>query len=211
MSEPPLESFLRDSQTVMASLKSPRMVANSARRLCCDGGDGVLVPMNDEVDDRGKDATDELGLWVGVGEGEGDPKSLLVEENSLEGKRRLLEKDSLQSKTFFSIQGIRHPITNSLTNLDVCWMSPCINRSELSGTGSEVLAVPLAFVFFVVRIIGGESGTLGHGSRGIGCGTGTAGGGGDDKERGNRYTSMPNCFLTALNSALASSSDSDES
>lgn len=44
----------------------------------------------DDVDDRGRDATDEEVWCVGGGVGEGDPKSLLVEENSREGRRRLL-------------------------------------------------------------------------------------------------------------------------
>lgn len=85
--EPPFESFLSDSQTVTASLWSPRTVANSARRRCCVGG--ALGPLNNVVDVRGKDAAEELELCEG--EGEGDPKNLLVDENSLEGKRRLLE------------------------------------------------------------------------------------------------------------------------
>lgn len=50
-----------------------------------------MGPLSDEVDDRGRDATEETGLCVGEGDGEGDPKSRRVEEKSREGKRRLLE------------------------------------------------------------------------------------------------------------------------
>jgi hypothetical protein len=49
------------------------------------------MPLSEDVDGRGRDATDEEVLYVGESEGEGDPKSLLVEENNREGSRRLFE------------------------------------------------------------------------------------------------------------------------
>jgi hypothetical protein len=99
-----------------------------------------VLELLDDVDDRGRDATEEDVWWVCEGTGDDVPNNLLVEENNREGRRRLLEnliklalgtKDriqglltaSLQSNTFFSIQGIKQPTTNSLANLDVCWIS----------------------------------------------------------------------------------------
>jgi len=66
-----------------------------------------------------------------------------------------------------------------------------------------LFTLPLTLASFEFRVTRGESTILDRGRRGIGGGTGTGGGGGDGNKRGNRYTSIPNCFLTALNSALA--------
>lgn len=82
-------------------------------------------------------------------------------------------------------------------------MSPCSSSNEFGGAGSGTLTDALGPWFFAFRVIGGESGMIGRGSRGIGGGTGTGGGGVEGNDRGNRYTSMPNCFFTALKSAFA--------
>ena len=71
-----------------ASLKSPRIVANSARRRCCDGGTGPPFTMG-RVADRVICVT--AGTGVGAGEGDGDPKRRRVEENNLEGSLRVDE------------------------------------------------------------------------------------------------------------------------
>ncbi len=39
----------------------------------------------------GSEDTDEVVLWVGAGEGEGDPNSRRVDENNRDGSRRLDE------------------------------------------------------------------------------------------------------------------------
>lgn len=66
------------------------MVANSAKRLCWEGGEGAFELL-DDVDDREIDATDEDVWWLYEGAGEDVPNNLLVEENNREGRRRLLE------------------------------------------------------------------------------------------------------------------------
>lgn len=66
-------SFRITSKTEVASLTSPRNVANSAKRRCCTAVDGA--------GEEGLDGT-------GVG-GPGVPKSLRVVENRREGRRRV--------------------------------------------------------------------------------------------------------------------------
>lgn len=63
LTDPPLLSFRRASQTVMASLKSPSMVANSASRRCWLGGAGAepLTALDNDVL-PGRDDTEEVML-----------------------------------------------------------------------------------------------------------------------------------------------------
>lgn len=73
-----------------ASLRSPRIVANSARRRCWGGGaeeEGrpPLMLFARPSPDAGP------GLCVGAGEGDGEPKRRRVEENRRDGSRRLEE------------------------------------------------------------------------------------------------------------------------
>lgn len=77
-----------------ASLKSPRTVANSARRRCCGGGvDSAVGPLAiPGVAERveGSEETDS-GREVGPGEGDGEPKRRRVDENKRDGSRRVDE------------------------------------------------------------------------------------------------------------------------
>lgn len=84
-------SFRRDSQTEAASLKSPKMVANSAKRLCAEGGAGTPFVLLRDIDLAGKDAIDADEECPGAGEGEGEPKSRRVDENNREGSRLVEE------------------------------------------------------------------------------------------------------------------------
>lgn len=79
LTAPPFPSFRKVSHTEIASLMSPKKVANSARRRCCgkedEGPESELKPLT--------------GLWITGEDGVVDefdpPKSLLVVENNLEG------------------------------------------------------------------------------------------------------------------------------
>jgi hypothetical protein len=87
--EPPFDSFRRVSQTVVANLVSPKTVANSARRRDCEGGTGP--PLAAGVDTERIGPEDEGNTGVGVGEGDGVPNNLRVEENRRDGSLRVDE------------------------------------------------------------------------------------------------------------------------
>jgi hypothetical protein len=63
-------------------------------------------------------------------------------------------------------------------------MSPGTNRNEVGGAKSDELVAPFAEVDFGFFSIGGDSGTIGRGSRGTGGGTGTGDGEGEGNARG---------------------------
>jgi hypothetical protein len=87
--EPLLPSFLKDSQTVTASLISPRTVENSATCLCCGGGPDPgacerwyvfeRVSTDDDVGMEGTAGATDIGVDVS--------KSRRVEENKGDGSR----------------------------------------------------------------------------------------------------------------------------
>lgn len=85
--EPPFDSFRSASQTVVANLMSPKIVANSAKRRVCEGG--TSPPLAAGVDIERVDP--EGGTGVGDGEGDGVPNSLRVEEKSRDGSLRVAE------------------------------------------------------------------------------------------------------------------------
>jgi hypothetical protein len=88
--EPPFPSFRIDSQTLAASLKSPKIVANSAKRRCW--GSGFVIPPTElgalfwilgrtGTDDGTEDCT-------GLADGDAEPNKRRVEEKRREGSRR---------------------------------------------------------------------------------------------------------------------------
>lgn len=91
LTEPPLLSFRIDSHSVIASLKSPRMVANSAKRL--GWARGPRGDVADEIEPLWPDneETEDDAVWVGAGDGEGDPNKRRVEENRRDGSLRVDE------------------------------------------------------------------------------------------------------------------------
>lgn len=89
LTAPPLLSFRKASQTVMANLKSPNMVANSARRRCWDGGVGP--PLRDMVVRFGSDDVDVGGGGVETGEGACEPNRRRVDEKRRDGSRLVEE------------------------------------------------------------------------------------------------------------------------
>ena len=126
----------------MASLKSPRIVANSARRLGCERGPRGDVPAEMDPLCPGSEDTDDDAVCVGAGEGEPEdvPNRRRVDENSREGSllvdvylmHRTSAKSyviiylltaSFHSTTHRSIQGIKLITTNSLVKRAVACMS----------------------------------------------------------------------------------------
>lgn len=74
---------------MIANLKSPNMVANSAKRLCWDGGVGP--PLRD-IDVRiGREDVDEDGGGVETGVGACEPNRRRVDEKRREGSRLVEE------------------------------------------------------------------------------------------------------------------------
>jgi hypothetical protein len=61
-------------------------VANSANRLCGDGGAGAPL-IGREAERPGSEETDADGVWPGAGDGDGDPNNRRVEEKRREGNR----------------------------------------------------------------------------------------------------------------------------
>lgn len=86
---PSFDSFRRASQTMLANLKSPITVANSARRRVCEGG---MEPPFGSVDDLLRfGPVDGKGVGVGAGDGDGEPKSRRVEDKKRDGSLRVDE------------------------------------------------------------------------------------------------------------------------
>jgi hypothetical protein len=98
LTEPPLLSFLNASHTVIASFKSPKIVANSAKRRGCDGGLPVTITEDIELGELEtewpRDRDDADAFAVGYDVDVEEPKRRRVEENKREGSRRVDENYS---------------------------------------------------------------------------------------------------------------------
>lgn len=110
----PFDSFLTDSHTPTASLKSPKTVANSANRLCCIGD---AIPLAEEME------PDELEYPCEGVDGDGEtgdeepydePNNFLVVENSRVGNRRFDEYCEEWSRETTTIYRGYEPLRSSL-------------------------------------------------------------------------------------------------
>ena len=75
---------------MLANLKSPIIVENSAKRRVCEGGMGPPFTVGGSVDDLLKFGPVD-GKADGAGDGDGEPKSRRVEEKKRDGNLRVDE------------------------------------------------------------------------------------------------------------------------
>jgi hypothetical protein len=75
---------------MLANLKSPMIVENSAKRRVCEGGTGPPFTVGGCVDDLLKFGPVD-GKGDGAGDGDGEPKSRRVEEKKRDGNLRVDE------------------------------------------------------------------------------------------------------------------------